>query len=228
MTEEEKKLEKERQERVEEERKKRVDAELRELKRSQDQEREEAKEEREETRKKRKEAYEKRIKEENERKKKKKAGTLDPNEKVKKIRNDPFRGYVFRIEIDGIDVFSFKEFSGLSNKTDIFEYQEGGENQYTHKFPGQTTFSNLVLKNGIVLDPWVYEWRQLVIDGNIKDALKTISIILDGGTRSEDRIWRFYDVWPCKWESNKFDAMSDDVGIETLELALSMGEEAKE
>ena len=220
MTEEEK-LEKERQERV--------DAELKELKISQNEELKKAKAEREKSLKKRKQAYAKRQKEEDERKKKKKmAKSRGEKEKVKKIRNDPFRGYVFRIEIDGIDVFSFKEFSGLSNKTDIFEYQEGGENQYTHKFPGQTTFSNLTLKNGIVLDPWIYEWRQLVIDGNIQDALKTISIILDGGTRSEDRIWRFYDVWPCKWESNKFDAMSDDLGIETLELALSMGEEAKE
>jgi phage tail-like protein len=143
------------------------------------------------------------------------------------IRNDPFKGYMFRIEIDGMEMFGFKEVSGLSNKTDIYEYQEGGENKYTRKFSGQTTFSNLILKNGIVLDPWVYEWRQLVIDGKMAEALKTISIVLEGGKSSEDRIWRFYDVWPCKWESNKFDAMSDDLGIETLELALSMGEEAQ-
>jgi len=142
-------------------------------------------------------------------------------------RNDPFKGYVFRIEIDGIEMFGFKEVSGLSNKTDIYEYHEGGRNQYTIKFPGQTIFSNLVLKKGIVLDNWVYEWRQLVIDGNMKKALKTISIILDGGKKSKDRTWRFYDVWPCKWESNKFDAMSDDLGIETLELTVSMGEEAR-
>jgi phage tail-like protein len=150
-------------------------------------------------------------------------------ERAKIIRKDPFRTYNFRVEIEGIEVFCFRELSGLSNKTDIFEYQEGGENQYTHKFAGQTTFSNLILKNGIVLDSWAYEWREMVIDGNIKDALRTISIILVGGEESQDnRIWKFYDVWPCKWESSKFDAMNDGLAIETLELALSMGEEEKQ
>jgi len=152
----------------------------------------------------------------------------EKSEKARVIRDDPFKSYVFRIEIDGIEVFGFREVSGLSNKTDVFEYQEGGENQYTHKFVGQTTFSNLILKKGVVLDNWVYEWRELVIDGNIKEALRTISIILVGGETSEDnRIWKFYDVWPCKWESSKFDAMNDGLVIETLELALSLGEEDK-
>jgi len=173
-----------------------------------------------ENQKKKEEAREKERERRGEPKKKKR-------EKVKVIRDDPFKSYVFRIEIDGIEVFGFREVSGLSNKTDFFEYQEGGENQYTHKFVGQTTFSNLILKNGIVLDNWVYEWRELVIDGKIKEALRTISIVLSGGTSSNDRVWKFYDVWPCKWESSKFDAMHDGLAIETLELALSRGEEEK-
>ena len=147
--------------------------------------------------------------------------------KGKDNRKDPFASYAFRVEIDGIEVFGFKEVSGLSNQTDIYEYQEGGENQFTHKLIGQTTFSNLVLKHGIVLDSSLYEWREQVIKGNIKEALKDITITLlgkDSKSSKDDRSWRFYDVWPCKWEANTFEGQSNELAIETLELALSRGE----
>lgn len=140
---------------------------------------------------------------------------------------DPCRGYAFRVEIDGLELFAFKEVSGLSNKTDVFEYQEGGENGYTHKLVGQTTFTNLILKNGIILDSSIYEWRELVINGNISDALRTITITLEGAKGKENRMWNFYGVWPCKWESSKLDATSSDLVIETLELVLGRGDKVE-
>ena len=153
---------------------------------------------------------------------------MGKRDRNKKDRNDPFASFAFRVEIDGIEVFGFKEVSGLSNKTDIYEYQEGGENQYTHKLVGQTTFSNIVLKHGIVLDNFLTEWREQVINGNIKDALRDITIILlgkDNKNTKDDRSWRFYDVWPCKWEASTFEGQSNELAIETLELAVARGEE---
>ena len=140
-------------------------------------------------------------------------------------RQDPFVNYLFRIEIDGIEVFGFKEVSGLSNKTDIYEYQEGGENKFTHKFVGQSTFSNLILKKGIVLDESIYEWREHVIRGNMTEALRDITIVLVEDNSTEERSWRFYDVWPCKWETNSFEGAANELAVETLELALTRGEE---
>ena len=148
---------------------------------------------------------------------------------IKDYDDDPFANYQFRVEIDGIETFGFKEVLGLSNKTDVAEYQEGGQNKFAHKFAGQTTFSNLTLKKGIVLDQSLYEWREQVINGNIKDALRDITIVLisEKGSYEKELSWRFYDVWPCKWEASTFDSMTNNIGIETLELALSRGE-AKE
>lgn len=148
---------------------------------------------------------------------------------IKDYDDDPFANYQFRVEIEGIEIFGFKEVLGLSNKTDIYEYQEGGQNKFTHKFVGQTTFSNLTLKKGMILDQSIYEWREQVIEGKIEDALRDITIILisEKGFYEKELSWRFYDVWPCKWESSTFDSMTDNLGIETLELALSMGGEVK-
>ena len=61
----------------------------------------------------------------------------------------------------------------------------------------------------------------------MENALRDITIILisEKGLYEKELSWRFYDVWPCKWEASTFDSMTDSIGIETLELALSMGEE---
>ena len=141
-------------------------------------------------------------------------------------RREPYAAYAFRVEIDGIEVFGFKEISGLSNKTDIYEYQEGGENQFTHKLIGQTTFSNITLKHGIVLDDEIYEWRQQVINGKIKESLRNGTITLIGDGWDPDRSWRFFKAWPCKWEASSFNGTSSEIAIEVLELALERVEKA--
>ena len=40
-------------------------------------------------------------------------------------RNDPYRSFNFRVEIDGLTVGSFSECSGLSSDGDAVDYREG-------------------------------------------------------------------------------------------------------
>ena len=42
-------------------------------------------------------------------------------------RNDPYAGFNFLVEIDGITRAAFSECSGLSTDTDPIEYREGSE-----------------------------------------------------------------------------------------------------
>jgi len=141
-------------------------------------------------------------------------------------RNDPFINFAFRVEIDGIEMFGFQEVSGLSNQTDIYEYQEGGENQYTHKLVGQTTFSNLVLKYGISNDSKsLYEWRKKVIDGDISDAKKGGTISLFNRKGEYEKSWTFYNAWPCKLDVEAFNAQANSIAVATLELAIESVEE---
>ena len=139
------------------------------------------------------------------------------------VQRDPFASFVFSVEINGIKSFHFKSVSGLSNQTDIYEYQEGGENRYTHKLIGQTTFSNIVLKRGVILDKSIYEWREKVMDGDIQGAkgIGNGTIILYERNREDiKRAWSFVNAWPCKWEMSEFNAMEDSIAIETLELVI--------
>ena len=146
----------------------------------------------------------------------------------KNERHDPFVGYAFRVEIDGIVRFGFQEVSGLSNQTDIFEYQEGGENHYTHKLVGQTTFSNIVLKVGIAPQSveFLSQWRKLVIDGDINSAKKSGTISLFNKKGDYKKSWTFNKAWPCKVEIQPLNAQANSVAIYVLELAVESVEES--
>jgi len=148
---------------------------------------------------------------------------MSKNKKKADDRKDPFAGFAFRVEIEGIEMFGFQEVSGLSNQTDIYEYQEGGENQYTHKLVGQTTFSNLVLKYGITTNSQLlYDWRKEVIDGKIEEAKEkgngTISLFNKKGEYQKS--WSFYNAWPCKLEVEPFNSMNNNIAVASLELAV--------
>src|SRR2546423_852925 len=90
-------------------------------------------------------------------------------------KRDVYSTYRFWVEIDSINVAGFSECSGLQVETEIFEWEEGGRNNYKHRLPGRAKFSNLVLKRGIATaDLW--SWYQDSIQGKIKR--RNLSVVL--------------------------------------------------
>jgi phage tail-like protein len=130
-------------------------------------------------------------------------------------------GY-FKVELDGIDSGSFRKCSGLKSETEVFEYQEGGDNDATHKLLGATKASNIVLTKGFVSDPALFKWRDEVQSSGAK-AIKRrngsiVAFALDGKT--EVGRWNFTKAWPVRWEMTEFDAHSGEALCEILELAV--------
>ncbi len=134
-------------------------------------------------------------------------------------RRDPFRGYMFRIEIAGIQRAGFREVSGLDSSQDPIDYREGTDKSFTtQKLPGLKKFSNIVLKRGITDDMDLWKWRKQVMDGKIKDARKHGSIILMDDEGNDKIRWDFTDAWPSKYSISGFNATGNEVAIDTLEL----------
>src|SRR4030043_438250 len=73
-------------------------------------------------------------------------------------RVDPFPTFKFHVEVGDITEAAFTECFGLEMATDVFEYQEGGANEFVHKFPGRTKVSNVTLKRGFATSNELYEW----------------------------------------------------------------------
>lgn len=133
-------------------------------------------------------------------------------------RKDPFRGYNFRLEIDGISRNGFRECTGLDASTDVTEYREGDEKVFTaRKLPGLNKYSNITLKWGITDDASLWDWRKKVIDG--KTERKNVSVVLMNESGEEKLRWNIVNAWPNKWTGPSFNATSSDTAIETLEIA---------
>lgn len=124
--------------------------------------------------------------------------------------------YRFMVELDGLHVAGFSEVSGLAAETETYEFQEGGLNQFAHRFPGRTKHQPIVLKRGLALLNTLWEWYEQVLEGHIER--KTGSIILFNEFDEEFRRWHFYDAYPSKWTGPDLNASSSEVAIETLEL----------
>jgi phage tail-like protein len=133
-------------------------------------------------------------------------------------RNDPYRNFNFLVELDGIAQASFIECSGLGSTTEVIETREGGENTTVFKLPGKTSFSDITLKRGVTASMELWNWRQDVVDGKLVRKNGSI-VVYDLANKTEVTRWNFVNAWPTKWEGPSFNAMGNDIAIDSLVLA---------
>ena len=131
-------------------------------------------------------------------------------------RRDPYLSFRFLLEIDTLISGGFSEVSGLQADVDTEEYHEGGINDYVHKLPTVTKYPNLILKRGITDSDVLWRWHQDVINGNIQRKNGRLVILDHRG--NEALGWEFEAAYPIRWLGPEFQAESNAVAIETLEL----------
>jgi phage tail-like protein len=131
-------------------------------------------------------------------------------------RTDPYGGYNFLVEIDGITQAGFQEMSGLDSSTDTMDYREGNDPNHVRKLPGLNKFSTITLKRGITDSDELWKWRATVVDG--KTQRKNGSIVLLDDTGKEKLRWNFTNAWPSKWTGPSLNSTSTAVAVETLEI----------
>lgn len=129
----------------------------------------------------------------------------------------------FLLEVDGLPIGRFSAVSGLSMSVDVETYQEGGENNYEHKFPGRVTWENLVFKRGITNDNNLFNWFELTVGpgfmltDSFSRATAGVTMLSANGKRL--RSWVIQDAFPVRWKGPDFDANNDEVPTEELEVA---------
>jgi phage tail-like protein len=130
-------------------------------------------------------------------------------------RNDPFRNFNFKLEIDGVSRNGFRECTGLDAKTAPVDYREGNhKGNVVSKLTGLNTYSNITLKWGSTDDHSLWDWRKTVIDG--KTQRKNGSIVLMNESGEEKTRWNFVAGWAAEWTGPSFNATANEVAIETL------------
>jgi phage tail-like protein len=134
-------------------------------------------------------------------------------------RVDPYGVFRFMVEIDGIggkQYGVFRECSGFSSEIAVTEHPQGGE-EVTRKLPGRVKYANIVLKWGLTDSTELYDWHREAAKGNTQR--RNGSIVVHDRQGNEVARWNFFQAWPSKWDGPDFNAASDDIAIETLELA---------
>ena len=131
-------------------------------------------------------------------------------------RNDPYAAFNFLVEIDNVTVAGFSECSGVNTETDAIEYRNGDTDITVTKLPGLKKFGNITLKRGFTASKELWEWRKKVLDG--RTERQSGSIVLQNEAREEALRWNFREAWPRKWEGPSFNAKTNEVAIETLEI----------
>jgi phage tail-like protein len=131
-------------------------------------------------------------------------------------RVDPYRGFNFLVEIDGITQAGFQECSGLDATTDAVDYREGSDPNHVRKLSGLNKFSPITLKRGITDSDELWRWRQQALDGKIER--KNGSIILRDAAGDEKLRWNFHAAWCSKWTGPSLNSTSTAVAVESIEI----------
>ncbi len=108
---------------------------------------------------------------------------------------------------------------GLAVEYEIFEYQEGGVNEYVHRLPGRCKYTNVKLTRQ--LDSQSGDVATWVSSGLKKNSVErgnaTITLMDHDG--NEVISWTLAEACPVKWTGPTLDAAGNQVATEVLELA---------
>jgi phage tail-like protein len=147
------------------------------------------------------------------------------------VRTDPYRAFNFLIRLvdssgspgdstpsqQGSPAGGFSECSGIEMSLDVEEYQEGGNNGGSLRFPTRVKWTNLRLKRGMALTDDLWDWHYNFVQGQVvrRDGVVTL---LDE-QQNPVKTWSFRRGLPVKWTGPSMNATNNQVAIEELEIA---------
>lgn len=129
---------------------------------------------------------------------------------------DPYMGYNFFVEWNGIIHAGFRECSGLGATRNSQDYREGTDPPTMRKLGGLKTYPNVTLRRGTTNNRELWDWWQANADGVA--VRRDISIVVLDHTGEEKIRWNLFHCWPTTWTAPEFNATSEEVAIEALEL----------
>lgn len=130
---------------------------------------------------------------------------------------NPYMGYRFLVEFEGVTIGGFSDVSGLQAETKVTTFKEGGVNDHIHKIPEGTEHPNLVLKRGITDSRLLWLWHRGVVLGKV--IRRNIFVVLLDAQGDERWRWLFINAYPVKWVGPDLKADSAAVGLESVEIA---------
>ncbi|MFJ3977819.1 phage tail protein [Streptomyces sp. NPDC090021] len=134
-------------------------------------------------------------------------------------QHDALTAARFSITIDGYEIASFSELSGITTEVEPVDYLSSNDKEIIFKkLPGKAKPPTVVLRRGKSGGMELWAWHQSVLTGNITGARKSCSLVMysfDG-----QPVARYYlsHAWPSKLEIGSLKAGATEVLMETVTL----------
>lgn len=131
--------------------------------------------------------------------------------------HDPYMGFNFWVEWDGIVHAGFRECSGLTSTRNPVTYREGTDkNLAQRQIAGLNSYGNISLRRGITDNQEMWNWYLSIQNGETRRFNLSINLVDHAGTAK--MIWSLENCWPTNWNGPELNATSDEIAIESLEL----------
>jgi len=117
---------------------------------------------------------------------------------------------------------AFQEVSGLETGFETETVAEGGENRFVHQLPKPSKSPPLKLKRGLTkVSGDLAKWCKATIENDLAKTIEpkdiTVSLLDEEGDPLAS--WTVSRAYPLKWSVGGFDAMKNELAVETIELA---------
>jgi phage tail-like protein len=138
---------------------------------------------------------------------------------IQDIKNTyPIPVYYYRVTIAGEDAIAFSEVSGLSIGYESVTYKDGMSYRDGPKhMPAMASDISLTLKKGIVRkDDYLFKWISSVQLNTVEKRDMRVDLLDETGEAVVS--WTVTNAFPKKLDAPSFNATSNEVAIESLEL----------
>ena len=130
----------------------------------------------------------------------------------------PIPVFYYRVTIGDEDSIAFSEVSGLNFQYETITYKDGLSYKDGPKYmPGFYNAVNLTLQKGIVpADSFLLDWFKTIRLNTVEKRDVRIDLLNENGEATVS--WTATDAFPTKLDAPSFNASSNEVAIESLEL----------
>jgi phage tail-like protein len=126
--------------------------------------------------------------------------------------------FSFVLEVDSVELATFRKCSGIESETETIEFKEATKEgkMIIRKAPGAMKWSDITLERRVDGSKALWEWRKQVIDGEIDRARRNGSIVIKDSQHHEVARWNFEAGWPSKYTGADLDAGANDIAAEKV------------
>lgn len=113
----------------------------------------------------------------------------------------------------------FQEVTGLETETQVIEYRAGNGKAFAaQKMPGLTKVGNVTMRKGIfVADQALWTWFNMIKMNTIARSTVVVKLLDESG--APRMIWTLNNAFPTKMSGMDLKSDSNEVAVESIEIA---------